>query len=120
MKKSKKVSAGLTLLVGTSLLVGGCTHKNTMYQQCTDAKGRVVEDRYCMNTTHTAGAVGAGYFAYRWYYSGSRYGVGSTVTGGSYVRPVGKTVSVTKSSAVKSSTSRGIFGKSSFGRGGGS
>jgi hypothetical protein len=119
MKKSKEVAAGLTLLVGASLLVGGgCAHKNTTYQTCTDKSGKVVDDKYCEQTTYHSGSGVGGYMAYRWYYSSNHYTPGSSVVGGSYVRPAGKSISVVKASAAKSGTARGMFGRS--GRGGGS
>jgi hypothetical protein len=116
MKRSIQVAA--PLLASTAMaLLAGC-HQPEM-QRCVDEQNHVVADSLCQTPgvagqQHPTGS-GVGFFPvpiYRYYYGGGGgWGLGSTATGGGYVATPGRSYAT--------STSRGGFGSSFGGRGGG-
>lgn len=115
-KKSVLIRLGLTTAVALTVRCGG---PNRVAQRCVDNTGRVVQDRYCDQST------AAGPLPYRWYYGGSGFYPGQTVSGGSNYPYSGATSVRTSSpgfSASSVSTGSGVvrggFGGTAEGGGG--
>ena len=111
MKRSINVSAPLLAAAALSLLTG-CREN---MKRCVDEQGHVVADNLCQNQPNNGvvhGAYSPTYYPYRYYYGGSgSYGIGSSVTGGSFTPSPGTSYST--------STTRGGFGGSADSSGGG-
>jgi hypothetical protein len=111
-KKSRHIEIGFVSMVAAAALAG--CHSQALYhrdwQQCVDQNNVVVDDRYC-DQPHP---VAAPLFFYHWLYTPRPYFRGETVFGGFETpRP---NMAVARSS---SSVSRGGFGSSAHGEGGG-
>jgi hypothetical protein len=125
VKKSAAVPLTLVASFASALACAGPEAK-----QCVDDQQRVVPDSLCVlaerqqpgstaDTTRVAShrsGLGPGallFIPYRYYYGGSRRGIGSVVSGGSF-RPRS---SFGSSSGSRSGVSRGGFGRTGGGRG---
>jgi hypothetical protein len=122
----KSVAVPLTL-VATFAAAIACS-SSPEERQCVDAQDRVVPDSLCAraererpgstgaSTSVARGGSGMGgaflFLPYRYYYGGSRRGLGSVVTGGGYSPRTSGGFS-----AGRSGTSRGGFGGIGSGRG---
>ena len=104
VKRSLQVSAPLLAAAALATL-SGC-HRPEM-QRCVDEQNHVVADSFC--TSPQAAHPASGYFpVYRFYYGGyGGFGLGSTVSGGSYTSVPGHSYAT--------STVRGGFGSSHSG-----
>ena len=116
MKRSHHVAAPLLAAAALSLL-SACRRGPEM-QRCIDENNHVVDPSFCATQpalSNGAHGGGGGYIPmYRYYYGGGGgYGIGSTVTGGSFAPAAGHAYSTT------SGTARGGFGSSHGGEGGG-
>src|SRR4051812_20663193 len=109
-KRSAQIEISFVSLVAAAALTGcnpqAAYHRD--WQQCVDRNNVVVEDRFCDQSPPGAG------FApyYHWWYSPRPYYAGQTVFGG-YASPR------PSMSVARSSVSRGGFGSSAHGSGGG-
>ncbi len=116
MKRSQQVTAPLLAAAALSLL-SACKRGPEM-QRCVDENNRVVDPSFCATQPALSGGAGGAYGSgyrpfYHFYYGGGGgYGIGSTVTGGSYAPIAGHSYSST------SGTARGGFGSSHGGGGG--
>jgi hypothetical protein len=136
MRRSTQVFA--PLLASTAMALGSGCHSQPEMQRCVDETNRVVDPAMCANIPPgqqqpIAGtpANGGGYYPhtgvfiphyYRPYYGGiGGYALGTIVSGGGYTPQPGHSYSGTGGRGVSSSgTSRGGFGSSFGGHGGGS
>ncbi len=115
MRRSVQLTAPL-LASTAALLLTGC---GPAMQRCVDQQNHVVDPSFCKNlptqqpTQQSGSSFPYAPLLYHYYYGGSGgYGIGSTVSGGSFTPLSGHSYSLT------SGTSRGGFG-SSFSSGGG-
>lgn len=111
MKRSTHIEIGFVSIVAAAALAGcnpfAAYHRD--WQQCVDQNNVVVDDRYCDPTLQPPRP-----YYYHWLYSRRPFYMGQTVLGGyNAPRP---NMSVSRSS---SSISRGGFGSSAHGSGGG-
>jgi hypothetical protein len=108
-RRSRNIEIGFVSLVAAAAL-SGCDSQSAYHrdwQQCVDRRNVVVEDRLCDQTGH----VGVPY--YHWWYSPRPYYPGDTIIGG-YGAP-----RANMDVARATSASRGGFGSSAHGDGGG-
>lgn len=75
MKKTTSITLGFIM---SAVIVTGCGEQ----RRCVDANGIVVADEQCKEGT--SGTSRSGYTGTRWYYGGTRGGVGTSVSGGSF------------------------------------
>lgn len=83
-----------TVIMAIAALSSGCGNKDT--KVCVDKNGKVIDDRYCNQSSGMGGG-------HMWYYGSRNLGIGQTATGGSY----------TPKQGVNYSTRRSGFGASS-------
>jgi hypothetical protein len=103
MRKSREVP--LTLLAAFALSTTACRDKASEIRHCVDAQGHIVQDTSCQNQPYRAGYLPM----YRYVYGGSSGGrIGDTVYG-----------SHASTGGEESGVSRGGFGHSGGGDGGG-
>ena len=119
-KRSKNVEIGFVSFVAAAALAG-CDSQQAYHrdwQQCVDRNNVVVEDRYCDNyqRPYPGGVYPGGY--YHWLYAPRPYYRGDTVIGG-YETPRPSMDVARASSAPAGTISRGGFGSSAHGSGGG-
>jgi hypothetical protein len=119
MRKTGLIHLGLTSAMALTL---SCSSHRKEAQRCIDGSNVVVEDRYCDAPIGSHG----GYYPYRWYYGGSGFYTGQTVTGGSYAATPGMGTFRSSSdssgtgSTSSSGTTRGGFGSTGSSGGHGS
>jgi hypothetical protein len=113
LKRSTHIEIGFVSIVAAAAL-SGCNaqsyHRD--WQQCVNQDNVVVDDRYCDGSSYTPAAP---LHPYHWWYSARPYYAGDVVIGG-YPSPRPNMSVVRASSA---SVSRGGFGSSAHGSGGG-
>ncbi len=114
MKRSTQVAAPL-LAAAALAMATGCS--KPLMERCVDQDNHVVDDKFCANLPPAQAQQnlrpGLPFYPYRYYYGGyGGFGLGSLVSGGSYVPdPSGRYITST------GRTTRGGFG-SSFSEGG--
>src|SRR3989442_271687 len=110
-RRSANIQIAFVTMVAAAALEG-CSAQQAYHrdwQQCVDTRNVMVEDRLC---DHPAG-VGMPYYFYHWLYTPRPYYRGDTILGGYATPRPNMTV------ARSSTTSRGGFGSSAHGAGGG-
>jgi|SRR5579883_728929 len=109
-RRSRNIEIGFVSLVAAAALTGcdpnAAYHRD--WQHCIDQNNVVVEDRYCDQRGYSGGP-----HFYHWWYAPRPYYPGETMTGG-YAAPR-PSMEVARASGV----SRGGFGASAHGGGGG-
>jgi hypothetical protein len=111
-RRSKSIEIGFVSMVAAAAL-SGCDSQAAYHrdwQQCVDQRNVVVEDRLC-DQNRSGGGYGVPY--YHWWYTPRPYYWGQTI-GGGYAAPR-PNMEVARASAA----SRGGFGSSAHGDGGG-
>jgi hypothetical protein len=114
-KRSQSVQIGFVSWVAAAALAGcdGMHSYHRDWQECVDQHNVVVEDRLCDESQRAI----APYY-YHWLYSPRPFFLGSSVIGG-YLAP-GPSMDVARASSASSAdVSRGGFGSSASGTGGG-
>jgi hypothetical protein len=114
-RRSKTVEIGFVSFVAAAALAG-CNEGQAYHrdwQQCVDSNNVVVEDRLCDPEQQHSGS-----HYYHWLYSPRPYYPGGTVIGG-YTTPRPNIQVAHASSASPAEISRGGFGSSAHGSGGG-
>jgi len=114
-KRSKNVEIGFVSFVAAAALAG-CDAQQAYHrdwQQCVDQNNVVVDDRYCDNYPRSYPGP-----YYHWLYAPRPYYRGDTVIGG-YAAPRPSMEVARASSAPAGPLSRGGFGSSAHGSGGG-
>lgn len=75
MKKTMSITLGFIM---SAVIATGCGEQ----RRCVDANGVVVADEQCREGA--SGTRGSGHTGSRWYYGGSRGGIGTSASGGSF------------------------------------
>ena len=123
-RRTEKIVLGVAM---SALIVSGCSDESVQERRCVDRTGQVTQSYNCDDdeTRRYYGSSGGG--VYSWYFGGSGYSVGETVSGGSRTPPRGYSAPVRMGKsgsslsgahyASASGTSRGGFGSSAASHG---
>jgi len=76
VKKSAAITFGVIM---SALVLCACEER-----RCVDAEGKVVDEKHCKEEDKKTRSGGVRSGGFRWYYGGSRGGVGTRISGGSY------------------------------------